>query len=84
MLVASHEHQYRAYLTFLKVILDIGNDIILYNAPVRNLGWFKDLGWGIRCERLEQEFIRIEKYSQLGHLATYKEAIEYQQWKELQ
>ena len=84
VLVASHEHQYRAYLTFLKEILDTSSDIILYNAPVRNLGWFKDLGWGMRYERLEQEFVRIEKYFQLGHLATYKEAIEYQQWKELQ
>ena len=84
VLVASHEHQYRAYLTFLKEILDTSSDIILYNAPVHNLGWFKDLGWGMRYERLEQEFVRIEKYFQLGHLATYKEAIEYQQWKELQ
>lgn len=83
-LVASHEHQYRAYLTFLREVLDKKSGIILYNAPVRNLGWFKKLGWGIRFERLEQEFIRIEKYSQLGHLATYKEAIDYQRWKELQ
>ena len=39
---------------------------------------------GVRFERLEQEFIRIQKYSQLGHLATYGEAIDYQKWKELQ
>lgn len=84
VLVASHEHQYRAYLTFLREILDIGSNIVLYNAPVRNLGWFRDSDWGIRCERLEQEFARIDKYSRLGHLATYKEVIEYQQWKELQ
>ena len=84
VIVASHEHQYRAYLTFLREVLDTKSDIILYNAPVRNLGWFKLSDWGIRYERLGQEFIRIEKYSNLGHLATYKEAIKYQQWKELQ
>lgn len=84
VLVASHEHQYRAYLTFLREVLDKKSDIVLYNAPVRNLGWFKESEWGIRFERLEQEFVRIERYSQLGHLATYGEAIDYQRWKELQ
>lgn len=83
-LVASKEHQYRAYLTFLREILDIESDIILYNVPVRNLGWFEDAKWGTPFDRLDQEFSRIEKYSQLGHLATYREAIEYQKWKELQ
>ncbi|MFA7288393.1 MAG: YdcF family protein [Melioribacteraceae bacterium] len=84
ILVASHEHQYRAYLTFLRQVLDFHNKIILFNAPVRNLGWFNDSGWGIRYERLEIEFERIEKYFTLGHLATFKEVIEYQKWKEQQ
>ena len=84
VLVASHEHQYRAYLTFLREVLDTKSGIVLYNAPVRNLGWFKESDWGIRYERLEQEFARIDKYSQLGHLATYEEVIDYQKWKELQ
>lgn len=82
LLVASHEHQYRAYLTFLREIIDSNTNIILYNAPVRNMGWFKECEWGKRLDRLEQEFIRIEKYSSLGHLATIQEAIEYQKWKE--
>ena len=84
VLVASHEHQYRAYLTFLREVLDRKSDIVLYNAPVRNLRWFNKSEWGIRFERLEQEFVRIERYSQLGHLATYREAINYQKWKDLQ
>lgn len=84
VLVASHEHQYRAYMTFLREVLDTKSNIILYNAPVRNLGWFKESSWGIRYERLEQEFLRIEKYSQMGHLATFREVIDYQKWKELQ
>lgn len=81
-LVASHEHQYRAYLTFLREVLDTKSGIILYNAPVRNLNWFIDSGWGIRYERLAAEFERIEKYSALGHLANAEEVVDYQKWKE--
>ena len=81
-LVASHEHQYRAYLTFLRVVLDTNSGILLFNAPVRNLNWFVDSGWGMRFERLSAEIERIEKYSALGHLATADEVIEYQKWKE--
>lgn len=84
ILVATHEHQYRAYLTFLRRVLDTGMNIILYNAPVRNLGWFSETGWGRRIDRLEQEFARIEKYSTHGHLASFREAINYQEWKENQ
>ena len=81
-LVASHEHQYRAYLTFLRVVLDTDSGIILYNAPVRNLNWFIDSGWGTRFDRLSAEFERIEKYSAIGHLANAREVVEYQKWKE--
>lgn len=81
-LVASHEHQYRAYLTFLREVLDTNSGIILYNAPVRNLNWFVDSGWGMRFDRLQAEFERIEKYSAMGHLANAQEVIEYQKWKE--
>ena len=81
-LVASHEHQYRAYLTFLRVVLDTKSGIILYNTPVRNLKWFVDSGWGSRFDRLSAEFDRIEKYTALGHLASAQEVVEYQKWKE--
>ena len=81
-LIASHEHQYRAYLTFLREVLDTKSEIILYNTPVRNLNWFIDSGWGIRFDRLTAEFDRIEKYSEMGHLATASEVVEYQKWKE--
>ena len=46
VLIASHEHQYRAYLTFLREVLDKKSDIILYNSPAENLGWFSDLDGG--------------------------------------
>ena len=84
ILVASHEHQYRAYLTFLREVLDSRSGITLYNAPARNLGWFVDKGWGTRFERLEAEILRIEKYTELGHLANAQEVIDYQKWKETQ
>lgn len=84
VLVASHEHQYRAYLTFLREVLDSKSGITLYNAPVRNLNWFEDKGWGTRLERLEAEVARIEKYTAMGHLASAEEVIAYQQWKEVQ
>ena len=83
-LVASHEHQYRAYLTFLRQVLDSKSGIILYNAPVRNLNWFVDSGWGMRFDRLKAEIERIEKYSAFGHLANAQEVVDYQQWKEKQ
>jgi uncharacterized SAM-binding protein YcdF (DUF218 family) len=84
ILVASHEHQFRAYLTFLRQIIDLKNNIVLFNSPSRNLGWFNDLGWGIRFERIDKEFERINEYLLKGHLATFKEAIDYQRWKEQQ
>jgi uncharacterized SAM-binding protein YcdF (DUF218 family) len=84
IMVATHEHQYRAYLTFLREVLDNYRPLMLFNAPVRNLSWFTETGWGVRFDRLDMEFNRIEQYSKLGHLATYKEAIEYHKWKETQ
>lgn len=82
ILVASHEHQVRAYLTFLRVVIDFQCNIIFYNAPARNLNWFKDSGWGTRLDRLKAEIDRIERYCKLGHLASFAEVIEYQKWKE--
>lgn len=83
VLVASADHQYRAYLTFLRVVIDAKSDVLVFNSSAKNKGWYKDDGWGSRTERLNQEFERIEKYGQMGHLATIEEAIEYQRWKEM-
>lgn len=84
ILVASHYHQYRAYLTFLKEIISTKSNILLYNAPAKDLSWFEETGWGKRFDLLDDEFDRIEKYTQLSHLSSIKEAIEYQKWKEQQ
>ncbi len=81
-LIASPDHQYRAYLTFLREILNTKSNIILFNTPVRELDWFVDSGWGKRIDRFSLEIDRIKKYSKLGHLANMEEVIEYQKWKE--
>ena len=82
ILVATHDHQYRAYLTFLKEVLNSKNEIILFNSPVRNLEWFKQNVWGRRIDNINNEFIKIEKYIKAGDLASYEEAILYQELKE--
>jgi uncharacterized SAM-binding protein YcdF (DUF218 family) len=82
VLVASFEHQYRAYLTFLKPVLDNSLNIVLLNSPAKQLSWFEKSGWGTRFDRLNEEFKKIDQYTQMGHLASYNEAIEYQIWKE--
>lgn len=82
IIVASHYHQYRAYLTFLKAIIENGCDILIYNSPAKELEWFTETGWGKRIELLEQEFEKIEIYTAKGDLASYTEAINYQKWKE--
>lgn len=84
ILVASHYHQYRAYLTFLKSMLDAHIRLAIYNQPVRNLRWFSFNEWGSRYSCLKGEFKRIELYFQKGDLASYQQAIDYQQWKEQQ
>ena len=84
ILVGSHYHQYRAFLTFLKTAKDRNSDLVIYNSPARNLKWFTDNPWGSRVKCLEAEFVRIENYTAKGDLATFAEAIEYQKWKELQ
>lgn len=84
ILVASPEHQYRVYLTFLREVIDRKLDIVIFNSPVKNLKWFGPCDWGVRFDRIVQEFERIDKYSESGHLATYKEVIDYQLWKEQQ
>ncbi|MDP2365893.1 MAG: YdcF family protein [Ignavibacteria bacterium] len=84
ILVASHYHQYRAYLTFLNQVFLKKMNLELINAPADNLLWFEELEWGMRFNLLDSEFDRIHKYLSFGHLATYKQAIEYQKWKEQQ
>ncbi|MED5354447.1 MAG: YdcF family protein [Bacteroidota bacterium] len=84
ILVATHDHQYRAYLTFLKEVLSRKKEILLFNSPVRNLKWFEQNVWGRRFDNIDKEFDKIDHYMEMGHLASYEEAIEYQEVKEIQ
>lgn len=84
ILVASHYHQFRAFMTFLKVVIEekLENDLIIYNAPVNELNWFEDDGWGKRIDLLKNEFDKINLYQDLGHIASFEEAIKYFEWRE--
>lgn len=84
ILVGSHYHQCRAYLTFLKSMFDAGHKMSIYNSPVRELSWFSTNVWGSRLDCLKGEFERIERYFLQGDLVSYQEAIDYQEWKEQQ
>lgn len=84
ILVASHYHQYRAYLTFLKALQESGYELALINSPARDLSWFEKTegGQAPRIELLQGEMDRIEAYTPKGHIASFESAIEYQKWKE--
>jgi len=84
ILVASHYHQYRAFLTFLKVIQEKKLTITIYNAPASDLPWFIPTPWGKRFDLLRSEFEKIEYYIANGQMANYEDAIKYQEWKEQQ
>lgn len=83
ILVASNYHQYRAYLTFIKAMLDAGLMIEIINAPAE-LAWFKKEKWGRRIDLLDKEFQKIEQYSKNEHIVSFKDLSNYQIWKEKQ
>ncbi|KKS34900.1 MAG: hypothetical protein UU95_C0007G0037 [Parcubacteria group bacterium GW2011_GWC2_42_12] len=85
ILVASHFHQIRAYLTFLKTMKKAGLKVQIFNAPAREISWFDVISLGkSRLELLKDEFDKIEDYSRKGDVVSIKESIEYQKWKEQQ
>lgn len=87
ILVASQFHQYRAYLTFLKVLQETANDrrILLHSSPVRQQQWFKETGWGKRYDLLRSEFEKIIQYrDDYGHIPEYESFIQYMTWREFQ
>lgn len=82
ILVASHYHQFRAFLTFLKVAQERDKELEIINAPARDLEWFAKNPWGSRFDLLDSEFEKIDTYQKKGLTATFQEAINYQKWKE--
>lgn len=83
ILVASHFHQPRAYLTFLKAMEDLKLKIRIFNSPTDDLFWFEKTASGMtRMQLLEEEIKKIEEYTQKGHIMKIEEALKYQIWKE--
>lgn len=80
ILVASHYHQLRAFLTFLKSMKEKKLKIEIINAPANNLSWFEQTPWGRRIDLLEEEFKKIKRYQK--HTVSFKEGIRYLQWLE--
>ncbi len=84
ILVASHYHQLRAFLTFLQAMKNAGLKIKIYNSPARDLPWFEKVAGNNRKELFEGELKKIEEYSAKGHVASITDALDYQEWKEKQ
>ena len=83
ILVASHFHQPRAFMTFLKAMKDARMKIFIFNAPAKELSWFNELPSGFsRFQLLGKELKKVNQYQKKGHLADLKEVIDYQKWKE--
>ena len=68
----------------MKEVLSRKKEILLFNCHVRNLKWFEQNVWGRRFDNIDKEFDKIDHYMEMGHLASYEEAIEYQEVKEIQ
>lgn len=87
ILVASHFHQCRAYLTFLAARKKMKSNLIIMNAPARDISWFKKITTNeknsdSRINLLLEEFQKIEQYKKKHHVVSFAEAIEYQKLKE--
>ncbi len=76
MFVTSPHHQYRAFLTALAAMRDLGLNIRI-SISVAPLSWTVENPWGRRIDMLNAEFERIEKYRALGHVASYEDALAY-------
>lgn len=67
-IIASPEHQPRAFLTFLQAAQEFGYDIALQNAPVPS---------EIDSDFLRSELAKIEEYQKKGDVASYEEGVRY-------
>jgi uncharacterized SAM-binding protein YcdF (DUF218 family) len=76
LIVTSPHHQYRAFLTFVKAMLDLGIRLTLVNAPAP-LSWTETTPWGTRADLQEGELRRIADYGATGHVAGFEEGVRY-------
>jgi uncharacterized SAM-binding protein YcdF (DUF218 family) len=84
ILVATHYHHYRAFMTFLHEILRTGAPIDLRSSPARDVPWLARNPWGVRFELLEDEFSKISQYQAKGDVCSFADAISYLKWQETQ
>lgn len=82
ILVASHYHQARAFLTFLKQLEKNNLRVEIINAAASDLDWFKKNDWGVRFSLLEQEFDKIKAYQKRGDVSSFKKGLEYLKWRQ--
>ena len=81
-LMAPLYHQPRVYATFNKPMKESKLKIRFVNHPVRELPWFSQSSHGTRLHLLKKELVKINRYSQKGHVASYQDVLAYQKWKE--
>jgi len=84
IIVGTHYHQPRAFLTFLQVMKEAKIKVKIINAPEKDISWFKANPWGRRVDLMRVEAMKIEEYRKRGHIAAFKDVISYQKWKESQ
>ena len=77
VLVASHYHSYRAFLTFLCVQKQRMPELIIDMAAVKDLDWYEETGWGRRIDLLAAEFDKIDAYQKKNNVVSYAEGLEY-------
>ena len=77
ILVASHYHSYRAFLTFLCVLKQKMPELIMDMAAVKDLDWYEETGWGKRIDLLASELDKIDAYQKKNNVATYADGLEY-------
>lgn len=81
VLVASHYHSYRAFLTFLCAQKQKVPDLLIDMAAVKDLDWYEETVWGRRIDLLASELDKIDAYQKKNNVASYVEGLEYLKWK---
>jgi uncharacterized SAM-binding protein YcdF (DUF218 family) len=75
-------HKPRVYATFIRAMNEVGLRVVFIACPVRGLSWFAKTGEGTRYHLLGKELKKINAYAAKGHVASFREVIAYERWKE--
>jgi uncharacterized SAM-binding protein YcdF (DUF218 family) len=82
MLLVPLYHQPRAYATFIQALNEMEYKVKIVNQHVRGLSWFTKTSHGYRTDLLKIELEKINVYLEKGHVASMREILAYQRWKE--